>query len=227
MVVRSTADAQEAFSAFFSLREMAIIDNTGTIDIDRDHSLPGLPPGTWLEPWATRLTSLAIEVPVEDPEDAVCFCDALGGLTQLQELKLFSPKGLDPREVACAAGELHACPYCAAEYRMLPGKLCETSTSDELSPGWVEAHPDRKRTHFQKFGELSLCCAGWKKQSDQHIADTTHPRLQALQQLTALKALFLHTLDECGPWIPPMATYTGITHLTLDRCFYEEEVRCH
>ena len=49
--------------------------------------------------------------------------------------------------------------------------------------------------------------------------------MQALLQLKALKALILHTLDECGPWIPPMATYTGITHLTLDRCFYENQVK--
>ncbi len=44
-----------------------------------------------------------------------------------------------------------------------------------------------------------------------------------MQQLTGLKSLRLYTMDQCGPWIPPMAHFTGITHMSLSRCLYEHD----
>lgn len=31
-------------------------------------------------------------------------------------------------------------------------------------------------------------------------------------------------MDACGPWIPPMAHFTGITHMSLSRCLYHAQV---
>ena len=67
------------------------------------------------------------------------------------------------------------------------------------------------------------CHADWEEQF--HAQDTTEDRLRAMQQLTGLKSLRLYTLDACGPWIPPMAHFTGITHMSLSRCLYDTQVK--